>query len=129
MSKNRGRAECFFEFLESFISFIVLVPFFILAEESEHGLAFLGVSMYKSPIEIGESKEDLKIVNRVGSLPFRNSINFGRVHTNTISANDESEKPGASSVEFTLLAFDIKTCSLELEQHCSDLCSMLFLVP
>ena len=63
------------------------------------GVCGIQVVLDKSPIEVGEAKEDLNIPIGLRLRPFLNSFYAGRVHYNTVKYNDEAQELNILSVK------------------------------
>jgi len=63
----------------------------------------------ETSIKVDKSKKTLNIPNRDRSSPINNGLNFMKIHVNTISKDDVTEKFNLKLMEFTLLQFGIKS--------------------
>jgi len=80
--------------------------------------------MDEAAIEVGESKEDLNILDRGGRGPFEDSGDLVLVHSNSISTDDVTEEVDLLLVELTLLRFDPELCFLKSLEDDGDVLSV-----
>jgi len=63
------------------------------------GVCGIQVVLDKSPIEVGEAKEDLDIPIGLRLRPFLNSFYVGRIYYNTIRYNNKAQELNVLSIK------------------------------
>ncbi len=104
MPENRCRAERCLQAVKSFVG--VGTPVQGLGLPVEQG-GKRGCEQTKTldevAVEIGESKESLQFLNRLGSRPFCHSCNLPLVHLDTFPLDDVSQELHRGAMELAFL--------------------------
>jgi len=83
------------------------VPLKVLFGEVDEGTGDVGVVRNKSPVEVGEAKEQVYILDFGGGWLFGNSVKFDGIHGELARFDNHSEVFYLVSGEFTLFKFEV----------------------
>ncbi len=93
MPENRGRAECGLQAVEGIVG--VGIPrqgLGLPAEQGDKRGCEQTKTLDEATVEIGEAKESLQFLNRLGSRPFCHSCYLPLVHLDTFPPDDVSQE-------------------------------------
>lgn len=79
----------------------------------------------ESSVEIGESKESLKILYRKGQRSVLDSLHLPLVHLDSLLVYDVAQKLHSGGVKLTFFQFQVRFVSSQFLQNQSDVALML----
>jgi len=98
----------------------------VFSEKGRDRQYYARVPFDESPVKVGESKEDLDIVDRGGCGPIGDGSNAFWVHCYSVWGNDETEEAGFGDMKLTLLKLDKELALLKTLEDFSDTLDVLF---
>lgn len=120
MSEERSRGEGLFEGLEGVFGGLGEGEWCVFLEESGEGRACSGEVRDEATVEVGETEEGLKLLDRRRLRPVEDGLDFSVVHLDTGGGDDEAEELAAVAVEFALFAFNEQPILAEAFEDLAD---------